>query len=639
MSSDFQDADLNGESDATGSIIPLQSKEHEEILNVIDQLRLEGVSRYVDLPQLIVCGDQSSGKSSVLEAISGLAFPAKDNLCTRFATELILRRSPETGVATSIQPDSDRSEAEQAQLRNASFPKVALKDFQATVSAAERLIGTGTNGSQFSKDVLRVEVSGPSQPHLTMVDLPGLYHAPDESQSEAGVEFVESLVLSYIRNPRSVILAVVSAKSDIALQKVTSFTRKCDPGGSRTLGVITKPDRLDKTSDMERSFLELAKNKRVNYKLGWHVLKNRDHNERHLSLEGRRESELRFLRQGIWASLDSSQVGVDALRPRLSEVLRNHIVRQLPSLIAETEEAYRDTDGQLRRMGDSRKTPAEQRRYLFSASEKFTALLSHAVNGTYSDPAFGDAMDDDGYHRRLRAVVQNELADFSATLLRHGERWHIVDDGLDDDEVPEGSIRHSAFIDEVLQRMRRSRGRELLGMFNPLIVGDLFYLQAQPWERLVTACIDTVIDAVQRTLHLLVMDTLDTRTGSQVITVLINPELEKLEILLRAKAHELLGPQKSGHPITYNHYFTETVQKARQRNLRNHILEQLQERFGVKTPGTHTYSFDIDLLADALSEQSEADMERFACSEAIDYMTAYYKVSWLRNDHLVPDDL
>ncbi len=51
-----------------------------------------------DLPQIIVCGDQSSGKSSVLEAISGISFPTKDNLCTRFAIELILRRSPTISI-------------------------------------------------------------------------------------------------------------------------------------------------------------------------------------------------------------------------------------------------------------------------------------------------------------------------------------------------------------------------------------------------------------------------------------------------------------------------------------------------------------------------------------------------------------
>jgi hypothetical protein len=73
---------MAGESTADLPQISLQSKDHEELLDIIDHLRGQGISRYIDLPQLIVCGDQSSGKSSVLEAVSGLRFPTKDNLCT-----------------------------------------------------------------------------------------------------------------------------------------------------------------------------------------------------------------------------------------------------------------------------------------------------------------------------------------------------------------------------------------------------------------------------------------------------------------------------------------------------------------------------------------------------------------------------
>ena len=89
-----QTTNMTPSSEVPGSlpVVSLQSKDHEELLNIIDKLRSQGISRYIDLPQLIVCGDQSSGKSSVLEAVSGLRFPTKDNLCTRFATELILRR-------------------------------------------------------------------------------------------------------------------------------------------------------------------------------------------------------------------------------------------------------------------------------------------------------------------------------------------------------------------------------------------------------------------------------------------------------------------------------------------------------------------------------------------------------------------
>lgn len=529
----------------------------------------------------------------------------------------------------SIHPDEDRSDADKIRMRGFKSSTVALAQFKDIVSDAERIIGVGTEQLPFSNDVLRVEVSGPKQPHLTMVDLPGLYHAPDDSQDEAGIEFVSSLVLSYIQNPRSVILAVVSAKNDIALQKVTAFTRKADPNRTRTLGLITKPDTLVPTSDMETSFIELARNRRVEFSLGWHVLKNRDHDERHLSLDQRRDAELAFLRSGVWASLDSSQIGIDALRPRLSSILKNHIVRQLPSLIAETQQSHDDARDSLRRMGDARQTTAEQRHYLLHASSKFTALLNHAISGTYSDPIFGDAMEDGGYHRRLRAVVQNELSDFSETLWRRGEKRRIVDD--DDDHIDENSIKRSDFEKEVQQRMRRSRGRELPGMFNPLIVGDLFYLQAQPWARFVTECIDNILASVQRAIALMVQDVLDERTSNAVLAQLVYPQLEKLVAGLRSKALELLSPQQSGHPITYNHYFTDVVQKIRQDHLQKDVKEKMRGFFGSGYPRRPSEemmaSFNMDELIRTLSIQTEANMERFACSEAIDYMQAYYKVS------------
>ncbi|KAI0880007.1 uncharacterized protein GGS22DRAFT_176197 [Annulohypoxylon maeteangense] len=50
----------------------LCSKDQLELLDSIDHLRLQGIDHYISLPQIIVCGDQSSGKSSVLEAISGV---------------------------------------------------------------------------------------------------------------------------------------------------------------------------------------------------------------------------------------------------------------------------------------------------------------------------------------------------------------------------------------------------------------------------------------------------------------------------------------------------------------------------------------------------------------------------------------
>lgn len=62
----------------------LHSTAQDDLLNMIDSLRYEGLDKDVSLPQLVVCGDQSSGKSSVLEAIAEIPFPRKENLCTRY---------------------------------------------------------------------------------------------------------------------------------------------------------------------------------------------------------------------------------------------------------------------------------------------------------------------------------------------------------------------------------------------------------------------------------------------------------------------------------------------------------------------------------------------------------------------------
>jgi hypothetical protein len=79
-------------------------------------------------------------------------------------------------------------------------------------------MGISTHGKAFSKDLLRVEVSGPDRPHLTIVDLPGLIHSETKQQSASDVELVQDVVQSYIKEPRSIILAVVSAKNDYANQ-------------------------------------------------------------------------------------------------------------------------------------------------------------------------------------------------------------------------------------------------------------------------------------------------------------------------------------------------------------------------------------------------------------------------------------
>lgn len=80
------------------------------LLNKIDKLFASGVGEYISLPQLVVVGDQSSGKSSVLEGLTDLPFPRDSGLCTRFATQITFRRAQTANISVSIIPGKSASD-------------------------------------------------------------------------------------------------------------------------------------------------------------------------------------------------------------------------------------------------------------------------------------------------------------------------------------------------------------------------------------------------------------------------------------------------------------------------------------------------------------------------------------------------
>nr|OQO31372.1 hypothetical protein B0A51_03367 [Rachicladosporium sp. CCFEE 5018] len=608
-------------------ILPHHFRDQGRLLDIIDGLRSQGLNSYISLPQLVVCGDQSAGKSSVLEGISGVAFPTKGNLCTRFATEVVLRRDAKSTVHVTILPDATRPEAEKEELRAFRAPNSDLADLSELIDVAKDRMGLNSNAKAFSRDILRIELSGPDQPHLTLVDLPGLIHAESKHQSTQDVELVASLVRSYIANPRSIVLAVVSAKNDYANQIVTKLAREVDPKGLRTLGIITKPDTLHVGSESEAAYLDMARNENVQFRLGWHVLRNRDFDTKHSSREERDEAEKTFFSNGVWKTLPLHDLGVESLRPRLSKVLKEQIISELPQLIKISSWA-------------SQTAAIEQRLYLIRISEAFSSLLNAASDGVYDHDFFGDARTDSGFKKRLRAVVQSLLLEFAQVMRTDGHFEEISSDaehsidGHTATAVPASSRRtvgRSAYIKAVSDLITRTRGRELPGTFNPMIIGDLFLTQAQPWTNLVHEYVNQIIAAARNTIELILAHSADLTTAESLLREIINPAFEGCVEKLRRKIKEILRPHRRGHPITYNHYFTDTIQKARRDHSKKQQSKILQSFFAKRSrslgysPGLE--EIDIEKLLEALNPALEGDMDRFACSEATYCMEAYYKVA------------
>ncbi|RAQ51133.1 dynamin GTPase [Aspergillus flavus] len=618
----------------TNSLEELCTKEQLELLDSIDTLRLQGISHYISLPQIIVCGDQSSGKSSVLEAISGVSFPVRSNLCTRFPTELVLRKSSQIGVSVSIVPHHSRTEAEQQSLSQFHEQLEGFDGLPRLIDNAKAIMGISTHGKAFSNDLLRVEVSGPDRPHLTIVDLPGLIHSETKQQSAADVKLVQDVVQSYMREPRSIILAVVSAKNDFANQIVLTLAREADRTGSRTLGVITKPDTLTPGSETEAMFVSLAKNQQVSFRHGWHVLKNQDSEKSNGTLTERDAEEEHFFAKGVWRDLPLSDVAIKPFRERLSKVLLGQIATELPSLIEEIQVQVGDCQRRLERLGSPRTTIAEQKYYLLHISQSFQNLVRTATDGTYNDPFFNSGQSTSGYSRRIRAIIQNLNQEFTERITSGGH-YRQITDGDESEPVSRQQVlvTREEYIQHIQNVLKHTRGKELPGTFNPLIIGELFREQSSQWEAIARGHVTTAWNIAKDFVRAVVLHIGDITTAKGLLREIVDPRFDQLLRDLQQRTSELLQPHQQGHPITYNHYFTENLQKARREAWGDGLSTIICNFFGVSSLEATSLdgpSYNLRHLHDSILQSTESSMSRFAATEALECMLAYYKVALKR---------
>ena len=324
--------------------------------------------------------------------------------------------------------------------------------------------------------------------------------------------------------------------------------------------------------------------------------------------------------------MDRRNLGAKTLKPRLSVVLKDQIQRQLPSLLEDIELEISTSKAQLKRLGSQRTSVNEQRRYLLQVSREFTQLMQAAADGVYNDSFFGSAKTEEGYKKRLRARVQNTLAAFSETMRLQG-RTQIIVDTTSPDVLPSGHISRSEFLEEAKEQIKRSRGRELAGTFNPLVIGELFTAQCQPWPHIVSNVNVEMLRAVYEVSSTIVNHIAVEETAAGLFAM-ISRSIEPLKRDIEKKLAELLKPHSEGHPVTYNNSLTETVQKVQAERSRKLLEKQLREVFGTKNfVGGHPISVYPFNILSQLEKHIEVDMERHGSEVAVDYMEAYYQVS------------
>ncbi|KAI3705482.1 hypothetical protein L1987_75720 [Smallanthus sonchifolius] len=298
------------------------------LLNCIDKLRqLKVMQEGIQLPTIVVVGDQSSGKSSVRESLAQISLPRAQGICTR--VPLIMR----------LQHHSDP----RPQLHLEYHDKTVVTDEsrieEDIISATDEIAGSGKG---ISHTPLTLIVKNKGVPDLTMVDLPGITRVPVHGQPEDIYEQIGAIINEYITPEESIILNVLSASVDFSTCESIRMSQRVDVTGQRTLAVVKKADRNPE------GLLEKVTADDVNIGLGYICVRNRVGKESYD--EARIKEAKLFESHPLLRMVDKSMVGIPVLADKLVEIQSTIISKCLPDIVKKINDKLTGYVGELNKL-------------------------------------------------------------------------------------------------------------------------------------------------------------------------------------------------------------------------------------------------------------------------------------------------
>ncbi|XP_029992147.1 dynamin-1-like protein isoform X2 [Sphaeramia orbicularis] len=281
----------------------------------------------IQLPQIVVVGTQSSGKSSVLESLVGRdVLPRGTGIVTRRPLILQLVHIDSEDCRKTSEENGIDGEEWGKFLHTKNKIYTDFEEIRREIEAeTERISG---NNKGISDEPIHLKVFSPHVVNLTLVDLPGITKVPVGDQPKDIEIQIRELILKYISNPNSIILAVTAANTDMATSEALKVAREVDPDGRRTLAVVTKLDLMDAGTDA----MDVLMGRVIPVKLGIIGVVNRsqlDINQKKSVADSIRD-EYAFL-QKKYPSL-ANRNGTKYLARTLNRLLMHHIRDCLPEL-------------------------------------------------------------------------------------------------------------------------------------------------------------------------------------------------------------------------------------------------------------------------------------------------------------------
>ncbi|XP_017466235.1 PREDICTED: dynamin-1-like protein isoform X1 [Rhagoletis zephyria] len=328
----------------------------------------------IQLPQIVVLGSQSSGKSSVIESLVGRSFlPRGTGIVTRRPLILQLIHCP--------LDDREHRSAENGTVNVDEWGKFLhtkkiFTDFNQIRNEIEEETDRAAGSNKgICPEPINLKIYSTRVVNLTLVDLPGITKVPVGDQPEDIEAQIKELVLKYIDNPNSIILAVTAANTDMATSEALKLAKKCDPDGRRTLAVVTKLDLMDAGTDA----IDILCGRVIPVKLGIIGVVNRSQQDiiDKKQIDDQLKDEAAFL-QRKYPTL-ATRNGTPYLAKTLNRLLMHHIRDCLPDLKTRVNVMSSQFQSLLHSYGED---VSDQSQTLLQIITKFASAYCSTIEGT-----------------------------------------------------------------------------------------------------------------------------------------------------------------------------------------------------------------------------------------------------------------
>ncbi|PHH83192.1 hypothetical protein CDD83_3039 [Cordyceps sp. RAO-2017] len=504
--------------------------------------------------------------------------------------------------------------------------------------------GDASGSGAFSQDILKIEIHGPDQSHLTVIDVPGIFRvATPGLTTEEDITLVENMVKSYMDNSRTIILAVMPCNVDIATQEILKLAEVADPNGARTMGVLTKPDLANEAAT-QQAVIDLVLGKRSNLKLGYYLVKNRGADDKTSTLAQRAKAEKAFFMAPPWTRV-SDRCGVTALKERLSRLLMKISKEELPHVKADVEERLRKSQTDLETMGPARSNQHSQRQYLGKLAGRFQDVAKAALNGYYSgetlfktnpefrlitriiqmNDVFSSTFWSRGHCFEFPSSGDTESAEshvhpklpYQVPLTEYRELHRIIDTDKYDCPEPVGG----KIMDCIRAVHQSSRGPEL-GTFGGTMLSSVFERQSEKWDRLALSHASNAIAVVHDFLFRL-LDHLcpEKQVRSQLWdNILVQGLVERYRKAMD-QTRFLLRIERGGVPSTFNPHFSKSLQEKRTERTYKPLTQDAVE---LKVKDYQQPYIPVNAVKSRVANKNHGED---VCEHILDTLTSYYEVA------------